>query len=240
MGTAGMAKSVRNAVGALVASAMIVTGAAPALAAVPVAASAGWHGGVQEATQGYWGGRRYRHHRRHRGDGISTGGVIAGVAIVGVLAAVLSSAEKSRREQDPRGVPPLPPRGDDRDYRGDRGDDRDYDRDYDRDRPDTRPGAGAGAAAATDPGDVRIISGEDDAVDSCAAAAEREADRFGSDARVRDIDSADGQGREWDVRGTVETREGYRTQAVTHRFTCTVRYGQIERVDIVQGAFAAR
>ena len=90
---------------ALSAAAILSMSAAPAMAR-------GWGG---------WGG--HRHH--HRG-GIDAGDVIAGVLILGGIAAVASAASKAKTERRDRdAVPPPPPEGryDERD-RGDRWDQR--------------------------------------------------------------------------------------------------------------------
>lgn len=62
-----------------------------------------------------------RHRRRHR-DGIDGGDILAGVLILGGIAAVASAVEKSNRDDDYRDYPPPPPRGgynDGYQYRGD-------------------------------------------------------------------------------------------------------------------------
>lgn len=235
-----MTKGVGKIVSGAVAAALLVTGSAPALAAPPQGPS-GWHqagwdragwdqAGWDQGDRDYWGGGRdrYRHRRHHRGGGSDTGAVIAGVAVVGVLAAILSSASREKRDQQARDEASLPPRSADRDdpYYGDETDSADA----------ARPEAGRDLADGSD----GVISGEDSAVNACAVAAEREAARFGADPGVRGIDSVEGSGREWQIGGTVETRDGNRREPASHRFTCSVRYGQIERVDVEQDTLALR
>jgi len=221
-----MVMGVGRFVSGAVVAALLVTGAVPAQAAVSVG-PAGWS---HASSQDYWGrdrwggGDRYRHRRHHRGDGIDTGDVIAGVAVVGVLAAILSA--KSRDDRDRRAhdqAPPSPSRADNSEpgYTPDRSGDA---------RADASGPAGANG----------IISGETAAVDACAVAAEQEAARIGQNPSVRDIETVDGSGREWRIAGTVETRDGYRSTPATHRFDCSVRYGQIERVDVDEGTLASR
>ncbi|AHE56914.1 hypothetical protein NX02_26615 [Sphingomonas sanxanigenens DSM 19645 = NX02] len=235
-------------------AALLVTGTAPAMAAVP-AAQPGWH----QADQDYWGRDRRRWHRRHRDrGGIDTGDVLAGAAVIGVLAAVLSSADKKRkREEAERNAPP--PSQD-----GGRWDDRPYDQSADnapRDNPDdgdygaAPPGGwndGAdrdgdrdnGPAGAPAPGgqyaEGAIISSESAAVDACSVAAEREAERFGGSPSIGGVDRVDGSGREWQVGGTIDVRRDTRIRPQSHRFTCSVRYGQVDDVEIDEQILAAR
>jgi len=64
--------------------------------------------------------RRWDRHRRHHGDGIDAGDVLAGVLILGGIAAIAGAASRSEREQ--RYPPPPPPYPDERqDYRSDDG-----------------------------------------------------------------------------------------------------------------------
>ncbi len=93
----GFVMTKRKLVAALAAVAMIGSGTTPAFAS-------GWGGGTSISAgfgfgSGYRGyGRRHRHWRR--GNGVSAGDVIAGVAIVGVIAAIASSASKRKAERD--------------------------------------------------------------------------------------------------------------------------------------------
>lgn len=98
------------------------------------------HNGELETAQwGRWGRRGWRRGgwRRHRG--VRTGDVLAGVLILGGIAAVASAANNNRRDRD-RDVVIVDRR------------DRDYDRDYDRrDRNnDRRSTAGSGLDSAVD------------------------------------------------------------------------------------------
>ena len=207
--------------GALVA-ALLVTSGTPALAAAPIGAG-GWE--LPAASQ--WGGDRHwrgdrwrgdRRWRRHHRRGSDAGAVLAGAAVVGALALLIGSANKSKRDRDGDArdnvPPPSRPGYPDNSYPGDRGN-----------------SGGSGSSA---------IQTENDAADACASAAEREAERIGTNPGVRSVDSVDGSGREWRVSGTVEAGGDNRTQAAAYRFTCSVRYGQVERVDIEDGALASR
>lgn len=122
------------------------------------------------------GWRRYRHR-----DRIDTGDVLAGVLIIGGIAAIASAASNSSRNRDYR---------DDR-YRNDRyrndyryrsGDDS-----YRYRRGDSRYTAG---------------SGIDNAVNMCVGAIER-------DVRVGSVDSVDRDASGWLVSGTIYNGEGF-------------------------------
>lgn len=76
-------------------------------------------------------------------------------------------------------------------------------------------------------GDERSV-----AIDECTRTAEREAERYGRHARVRDIRDVDRDGREYRVKGEVEVeREGGwnrdRRDYDRARFTCTARDGRV-------------
>lgn len=154
-------KMVRS-VTALVATAMLATSVTPAMA--------------QGVYGGYGYGDRYgRHHNR----GVSAGDVIAGVAIIGVLAAIAGAASKSSNRN--------------RGYNGN-------------------------------------INSEDQAADACASRVEQ---RYGNSARVRGIDDVQRTRDGYEVRGTIETSD--RDDRGTQRFTCSIRYGQVEDVRIDSG-----
>jgi hypothetical protein len=87
-------KMVRSVTAAALAATMLATSAAPAMAQGYPGGGYGtsWGGG------GYGDGRRYGHRRHH--NRISAGDVIAGVAILGVIAAIASSGSKKRRGDD--------------------------------------------------------------------------------------------------------------------------------------------
>jgi len=83
-------------------------------------------------------------------------------------------------------------------------------RDWDRDR---------------DRGDDRSA-----AIDDCTRTAEREAERYGRDARVRDITDVDRDGSEYKVKGVVEVRRdaGWSDRDTERaKFSCTARYGRV-------------
>ncbi|NRD90488.1 hypothetical protein C8024_15010 [Sphingopyxis sp. BSNA05] len=101
-------------------TAMIFTGFSPAMAApmpgavaiaTPIDSSAlGWsaENDTVEGWRSYRGYRGYRGHRRHRG-GIDGGDVLAGILVIGGIAAIASAASKNNRDR----------RYEDRDYRDD-------------------------------------------------------------------------------------------------------------------------
>ena len=89
---------------------------------VPVAAhvTPAWAPGDDTAAKH----RRYRHYRHHRNRGIGAGDILAGVLIIGGIAAIASAAEKSRDRYPRRETRyPQPRRGDYR-YNDGRGIDR--------------------------------------------------------------------------------------------------------------------
>jgi hypothetical protein len=115
---------------------------------------------------------RHRHYR-HR-DRVDAGDVIAGIFLIGAIAAIADSADKNK-DRDRR----------DSDYRYDR-----RDRDY-RAAPDTS-------------NDRQWVPGgnsdESRAVEACSWAAEGELGEF---ARVGQIDSVERAGNDWRVTGNV-------------------------------------
>ncbi|MBB5687659.1 hypothetical protein [Sphingobium boeckii] len=190
----------RKLAGAAAMAAMLMASTAPAMARGPGWGNPGWGGGG-------WGGG----HRRHRGDGISGGDVLAGILILGGIAAVASAASKKSQE-------------------------RQADR-YPEPEDDVYVNEGNGDEGYRAPG---RIQNEDAAVDACAIAAEQEGARDGRTAQVRDVEDVITVSDGWNVSGTLETRNGYRdTRRDTEGFTCTVRGGQV--VDVrMDGALALR
>lgn len=121
--------------------------------------------------RGYGYGRGYRRHRNR----VDAGDVLAGVLIIGGIAAIASAASKNNRNR----------RADDRDYRNDRRyDNRQNNSRYDDRRSDSRSDRGTGAM--------------DVAINACSNAAERQA---GNDARVSEIQSVARDGNGWRVEG---------------------------------------
>jgi len=172
----------------------------------------------------------------HRDRGIDGGDILAGAVILGGIAAIAGmSAKKDRRVDDE-----IAARNGNRysDAYADRSDDGEW-RGGDSAGPDDSPYPDAAEPTEpTEPADAAtqdhagVIRDEDSAVDACARAAEGEALSYGSNASVRDIADVQGEGTEWRVSGTVESRNGYRERPYSRRFTCTVRYGQIDDVRI--------
>ena len=115
-------------------TALVFTGFSPAMAApmhsgvaiaTPIDAGAlGWSADsdIAEGWRSYRGYRGYRGHRRHRGR-IDGGDVLAGILVIGGIAAIASAASKNSRDR----------RYEDRDYRDEapRYDDRRSDNGYD-------------------------------------------------------------------------------------------------------------
>ena len=166
-------------------AALVLTGFSPAMAApmrsgsvitTPIdPAALGWSAETDKANgwrdyRGYGGYGGYRGHRRHR-DGIDGGDLLAGILVIGGIAAIASAASKKARDR----------RYDDRDYRSEnpRYDDRRSDR-----REDSRYDRGSG--------DMEL------AINACSDAAERQA---GRDARVATIESVVRDGSGWRVEG---------------------------------------
>ena len=157
-----------RSVTALVATTMLATSVTPAMAQVYTGGGYGYH----DYDRG-------RHHNR----GVSAGDVIAGLAIIGIIAAIAGAASKSNNRN--------------RGYNGN-------------------------------------INSEDQAADACASRVEQ---RYGNSARVRGIDDVQRTNEGYYVRGTVDTND--RDNQGTQRFTCSIRYGQVDDVRIDSG-FAYR
>lgn len=79
----------RSVIASTLTAAMLATSTAPAMAqGYP-------HYSYNDYNRGWQGGDRYRH-RHHKRGGIGAGEVIAGVAVIGILAAIASAASKSK------------------------------------------------------------------------------------------------------------------------------------------------
>ena len=81
--------SMRKLTTGAVAAAVLVTSATPAFA--------GWGNGGYGGYNGYdgYGGHHHRHH-----DHVDGGDVVAGVIVVGILAAILASSSKKKHDRD--------------------------------------------------------------------------------------------------------------------------------------------
>lgn len=140
---------------------------------------------------------RHRHHDRDRVD---AGDVIAGIFLIGAIAAIADGAEKSKerkrreREEEYRYIPPAP----EGDYRA---------VPQGNDAPQWVPGNN---------------SFEMRAVDACSWAAEGE---IGEEARVGQIDSVIRNGDAWQVAGTVAAPE-----TMPREFSCTFRDGRVSEI----------
>lgn len=149
-----------------------------------------------------WRGK-YRH--RDRVDG---GDMLLGAVIAGGLIALISGAEKSRRERERYDTPPPPSR--DRLPPREQAPEPDYD------------------------GPVEV-SDEDSAVDACAMAAEDEGRGMARIAQVTEVTAVDAVRNGWTVRGTVELSDGYRGQRRGYGFSCSVATHGAARVRIAGG-----
>ena len=135
---------------------------------------------VGDSNLQYRHGRYYnnrRHHRRHR-RGISPGEIVAGVLVLGGIAAIASAASKKKKQEQ---------QYENRDYRYDSNQDRRYN---DNQRRDPR-------------GDDRQAfsgNGIDQAVNACSGAAAQAA---GNNARVDQIESISRDGQGWRVQGAL-------------------------------------
>lgn len=141
-------------------------------------AALGWtaDSGTAKGWGDYRRDRGYRGHRRHR-DGISGGDLLAGILVIGGIAAIASAASKNSRDR----------RYEDRDYRSEN--QRDDGRRADL-RDDSRYGRGSGDMES--------------AINACSDAAERQA---GRDARVSAIESVVRDGDGWRVEGELSNSE---------------------------------
>lgn len=147
-------------------AATLASVAAFSMAATPAMARDNWGGGW-----GGWGGGWGRHY--HHDHDIDAGDVLAGVLIIGGIAAIASAASKASRNRDTRP---------DYRYPDQRPDQRDSDRSYQGSGRDDRP----------EWGDSHGIGS---AVDRCAAEVER------GDSRVDSVDSVSRDGSGWRVDG---------------------------------------
>ncbi len=144
----------------------LAVAAAFSMSAAPAAAQSwgGWGG---------WGGGWGHHHR----DRVDAGDILAGVVILGTIAAVASAASNAGKSTRSR------------DYRSDR-DYRDYrtDRNYDNRGYDSRPYDNAGQGRSSAIGN---------AIDSCATEVER------GDRRIGSVDAVNRDGDGWRIQGRI-------------------------------------
>jgi hypothetical protein len=138
--------------------------------ATPIdAASLGWNA-ERDIAAGWGGYRGYRGHRHHR-DRIDGGDILAGILVIGGIAAIASAASQNNRDR----------RYEDRDYRSE------------NQRYEDRR-----EASRNDGYDDRVTGDMDMAINACSDAAERQA---GDGARVSAIDSVARDGVGWRVEG---------------------------------------
>lgn len=216
----------RKSFSAIAAStALIFTGFTPAMAA-PVAAPGvinhpidmnelAWNAESEKAARwrGYRDYRGYRGHRHRRHRGIDGGDVLAGVLILGGIAAIASAASKNKKDR----------RYDDRDYRNSR--DRDYrqrdyrgdDRGYDNRRSNNRNEQSS-----------RGTGNMDLAINACSNAAEIQA---GDNARVSEIRAVARDGSGWRVEGDL-------TGGNQSNFLCGATGSRVDYVQLGNGSLA--
>lgn len=166
-------------------TALIFTGVSPVMAApmhggsaiaTPIdAAALGWSA-ESDTAEGWRSNRGYRGHRRHR-DRVSGGDILAGILVIGGIAAIASAASKNNRDR----------RTDDRDYRSDQERHDDWRAET---RNDSRDNRGTGAMES--------------AINACSSAAERQA---GRDAQVTAIESVARDGDGWRVEGELSNSD---------------------------------
>lgn len=176
-------------------AAMLAAAASVSMMATPALANHRWGGGY-----GGYGGY-------HRDRGVDAGDVLAGVLIIGGIAAIASAASKASKEKKANPEYRYP----DGDYRS--GDDRNGSYGNEA-RPEWRGDDGARGSGAQ--------IGINEAVDRCLDEVSR-----GSD-RARDVDSVNRDGNGWRIAG--------RTDAGSS-FACTVDGdGRIRNVNVDGGA----
>lgn len=164
-------------------TALVFAGFSPAMAApmhpgsavsTPIDAGAlGWNADSDKAE----GWRGYRGHRGRHRDRIDGGDILAGILVIGGIAAIASAASKNNRDR----------RYEDRDYRSEN-------RRYDDRRADTRE----------ESRNDRGTGGMESAISVCSNAAERQA---GRDARVSAIESVARDGEGWRVEGELSNSD---------------------------------
>jgi len=176
--------------------------------------SLAWTSEVEKAERwrGNRGYRGYRGHRHRRGR-IDGGDVVAGILILGGIAAIASAASKNKKDR----------RYDDRDYRNSR--DRDYrqrdyrgdDRGYDNRRSNDR-----------DEQSSRGTGNMDLAINACSNAAEIQA---GDNARVSEIRAVARDGSGWRVEGDL-------TGGNQTNFLCGATGSRVDYVQLGNGSLA--
>jgi hypothetical protein len=193
-------------VGSVAGAALLMTSAGPA-------AARGWGGG--------WGPPRYRHYDR----GSDAGAIIGAVAVVGIIAAIASSANKRDTA--------------DRRYDGSQSstsgtiyNDRPYDEQGYDDSRSVGPGYAGPSTASGSAYDNSLAThaSQDEAVDACVIAARNEGTSRAGYADVREIGSVRSRGNGWDVTGTISERQNYRAVGNLRSFTCAFEDGRVSNV----------
>lgn len=155
-----------------------------------------------------WGGGWGRHYHRH--NRVDAGDVLAGVAVIGVIAAIASASSQSNRRSRDRDA-------DDYRYRGQQND-------------GYRDWRGSDAPRSDDRASSRSANDEMTAVDGCVVAAESQG---GTGARVDTIRAVERDGSGYRVSGSVmrDARdEG--NYARRDSFDCAWANGQVSTVNI--------
>lgn len=166
--------------------ALAAAGLASALLPLAAEARPGWNGGGW--NRGGWGGRGW-----HRDRGIDGGDVLAGILIIGGIAAIASAASNANRNRE-RTIPrDNRPQDDDYRYRSD-----DLPRQDDwrsEGRVQDWQGSGQGSRSG-------VTSGIDGAVDSCVAEAQR-------NGEVDEVFNAARNGSGYRVSGALRNGDGF-------------------------------
>ena len=184
-----------------------IAGAALLLSAAGPASARGWG----------WG-PSYRHYDR----GSDAGAVIGAIAVVGIIAAIASTASANNRAAttDRRydGPPPSSsPSYDDRPYSEQGPGDSRYDN---------------RSAPPADTNSLAMHASQDEAVDACVIAARDEGTSRAGYADVREIGSVRPRDNGWDVSGTINERQNYRATGHLRNFTCAFEDGRVSNVSM--------
>lgn len=158
-----------------------------ALAALAVGAMSATPALARDRHYGGWG------HHHHRGGGIDGGDVLAGLLIVGGIAAIATAVSNDRDDRRAEPEPRSYPGGPDYGAEGDAVDDGRY-----ADPRDESDGYGRQV-----PGGYRAQGGFDSAVDACSAELER------GDRRIDSVDKVGRMGERFNVEGRLSDGRGY-------------------------------
>lgn len=142
-----------------------------------------------------WGG----HYGRHHDDGVSAGDVLAGVLIIGGIAAIASAASKSKKDREAREQA-----GDEYRYPGQQGD------------PQRNDFGGYGNSGSDNRPEWREGNGINGAVDRCLEELER------GSTKVEGVDSVNREGAGWRVAGRTGGGQDFACTVDTDGRICSV------------------